>query len=251
LTKRVREIRRVKGPDRRRKLLSNGGEDVSNSDSFIDEVAEEVRRDKLFALFRRYGWIGLVAILALVGTTAWVEYSGARDQQRAAAFGDAMLQALDTGDAGARDASLAGIPAAGGQEVIRALAQATDPVSGRDQALAALDSVISKSELDPVYRDLAMLRRVMILGVDMAGADRDAALADLAIAGRPYAPLARELQALALIDAGQLDAAIAAFNALAADSSTPDGLRQRAFAMVMALGGAPEVVEPTSDALGG
>ena len=224
---------------------------MSNSDSFIDEVTEEVRRDKLFALFRRYGWVGLAAILALVGTTAWVEYSGARDQARAAAFGDAMLEALDGGDAGARDAALAGIPASGGQEVIRALAQATDPVMGRDQALAALDSVIAKTDLDPVYRDLAMLRRVMILGADMVAVDRDAALVDLAIAGRPYAPLARELQALALIDAGQPDAAIAALNALASDSSTPSGLRQRAVALVTALGGTVEVTEPASDVSGG
>ena len=30
---------------------------MSNPDSFIEEVTEEVRRDKLFALFRKYGWI--------------------------------------------------------------------------------------------------------------------------------------------------------------------------------------------------
>ncbi len=37
---------------------------MSNNDSFIDEVNEEVRRDKLYALFRKYGWIGVVAVLA-------------------------------------------------------------------------------------------------------------------------------------------------------------------------------------------
>jgi hypothetical protein len=44
---------------------------VSNPDSFIDEVTEEVRRDRLFGLFRKYGWIGLVVILGIVGGTAW------------------------------------------------------------------------------------------------------------------------------------------------------------------------------------
>ena len=29
---------------------------MSDTDSFIDEVTEEVRRDALFAQFRRYGW---------------------------------------------------------------------------------------------------------------------------------------------------------------------------------------------------
>jgi hypothetical protein len=34
---------------------------LSNPDSFIDEVTE-VRRDHLFRLFRKYGWIGVVII---------------------------------------------------------------------------------------------------------------------------------------------------------------------------------------------
>ena len=34
---------------------------MSNPDSFIDEVTEEVRRDRLFAVFRKYGWIGVLA----------------------------------------------------------------------------------------------------------------------------------------------------------------------------------------------
>ncbi len=225
-----------------------GADQVSNSDSFIEEVTEEVRRDKLFGLFRRYGWIGIVVILALVGGTAWNEYQTARAAAQSAAFGDAMLEALDGGDPAARDAALAGIPAAGGQEVIRALAQASDPVGGRDQALAALDGLIARIDLDPVYRDLALLRRLLILGPDLPVADRDAALADLAVAGRPYAPLARELQALALIEAGQTEDAITALTALVADNSTPSGLRSRATALVTALGGeiAPPAVTDTT-----
>ena len=45
------------------------------TDSFIDEVTEEVRRDRLFALFRRFGWIALAIILIIVAGTAWREYS--------------------------------------------------------------------------------------------------------------------------------------------------------------------------------
>ena len=35
---------------------------LSNHDSFIDEVTEEVRRDRLFAAFRKYGWIGVLLV---------------------------------------------------------------------------------------------------------------------------------------------------------------------------------------------
>ena len=40
---------------------------MSETDSFIDEVNEEVRRDRLYAALRRYGWIAIVAVLAIVG----------------------------------------------------------------------------------------------------------------------------------------------------------------------------------------
>ena len=40
---------------------------MSDSDSFIDEVTEEVRRDRLFGYFRRYGWIAAVVIVVVVG----------------------------------------------------------------------------------------------------------------------------------------------------------------------------------------
>lgn len=44
---------------------------MSDTDSFIEEVTEEVRRDRLFGLMRRYGWIAVLAVLLLVGGTAY------------------------------------------------------------------------------------------------------------------------------------------------------------------------------------
>ena len=70
------------------------GGPLSENDSFIDEVTEEVRRDRLFALFRKYGWIGVVAIVLIVGTAAWNEWSKARAEARSQAFGDAIGTAL-------------------------------------------------------------------------------------------------------------------------------------------------------------
>jgi len=51
---------------------------LSNPDSFIDEVTEEVRRDRLFRLFRKYGWIGVVIILGLVGGPSRARKPGRR-----------------------------------------------------------------------------------------------------------------------------------------------------------------------------
>ncbi len=47
---------------------------MSDTDSFIDEVSEEVRRDRLYATFRRYGWIAILAVLLLVAGATWNEW---------------------------------------------------------------------------------------------------------------------------------------------------------------------------------
>ena len=39
---------------------------MSNNDSFIDEVNDEVRRDRLYGMVRRYGWIAVVLIALIV-----------------------------------------------------------------------------------------------------------------------------------------------------------------------------------------
>ena len=44
---------------------------MSNSETFIDEVTEEVRKDQLFGYIRKYGWIAVLAVLAIVGGTAF------------------------------------------------------------------------------------------------------------------------------------------------------------------------------------
>jgi hypothetical protein len=33
---------------------------MANTDSFIDEVNEEVRRDRLFAFFRKWAWLAVL-----------------------------------------------------------------------------------------------------------------------------------------------------------------------------------------------
>ena len=44
---------------------------MSNPDSFIREVTEEVRRDRLYGYVRRYGWIAALLVLLVVGGAAW------------------------------------------------------------------------------------------------------------------------------------------------------------------------------------
>lgn len=210
---------------------------MSNPDSFIDEVTEEVRRDRLFRLFRKYGWIGVVIILGLVGGTAWTEWSKSRDAARAQAFGDAVVDALDQGAPAERREALEAVPSDAEQTALLNLILATDPADDKAATLAALDKVAADAALAPAYRDLAVLRRVLVAGADLAVADRRAALTEIAGPGRPYRALAEEQLAYLLIEEGKPDEAITALTALVQDQEASGALRARAGQVITALGG--------------
>jgi hypothetical protein len=210
---------------------------VSNNESFIDEVTEEVRKDRLYGYVRRYGWIAVVLVLGIVGGTAWREWTNAQARALAQGFGDSILDALDLGAPEDRALALAAIPASGEQAAVLGLMRASDPATDRAAALAALDEVAAIPDLRPKYRDLAILRRAIIGGGDVPLADRRAALEGIAAPGAPYRTLAQEQLALLLVEEGKADEAIAAYLALRRDQEATQGLRARADQMIVALGG--------------
>lgn len=217
---------------------------MSTPDSFVDEVTEAVRRDRLFAAFRRYGWIGVVLVVAIVGGAAWNEWSKARAAARAQNFGDAVLAALEK-PAAERGAALAAIPADGDQKAVLALLRAADPETDRAGALAALDELAADGARAQVYRDLAVLRRVVLAGAEQPLAERRAALQSIAIPGRPFRTLAEEQLAYLQIEDGKAEEALASLTALIQDQETPQAMRRRLGQVITALGGtAPEPAQP-------
>ncbi|MGL4309931.1 MAG: tetratricopeptide repeat protein [Paracoccaceae bacterium] len=212
---------------------------MSESDSFIHEVTEEVRRDKLFALMRKYGWIGILAVMLIVGGAAWNEYRKAQAAADAQAFGDGLTAALEAEDPAARAAALAAL----GEDTPRAAiadflaADAAAQAGDTAAALKLLDEIAGRADAGPAYTQLAKLKRVMLAGADMPAADRDAALSELAQPGAPYRALAMEQQALALVEQGDRAGALALFKALLDEAQMTAGLRQRVSQMIVALGG--------------
>lgn len=220
---------------------------MSNPDSFIEEVTEEVRRDRLFAAFRKYGWIGGLVVLGIVGGAAWNEWQKSQSAARAQGFGDAMLEALDTGGTVERREAMSAVPADGNQTAIRALMLASDPADDKAAVLAALDALIADAAQPEIYRDMAQLRRVMVAGVDMPLTDRRAALESISAPGRAFRTLAAEQLAYLLIEEGKKDEAIAALTALMQDQEAPQGLRGRAGQVIVALGGKLPEAAPEAD----
>ena len=212
---------------------------MSNPESFIDEVTEEVRRDRLFGLFRKYGWIAILAILLVVGASAWSEWQKAQARTTAETFGDSLLAAMDAATPEARRAGLASVPATDTQRPILRLIEASDATQDRAATLAALDALIADAAVPQAYHDLAVLRRVVLMGSGMPAADRRAALEGIAVAGRAYRPLAVEQLAYISLETGDRDAALAGLQSLLQDQDAPQGLRRRAGQVLTALGHPP------------
>lgn len=212
---------------------------ANQSDTFIDEVTEELRRDRLYGAMRRYGWIVVLAIVAVVGFTAWREYSAAQDRAAAQAWGDAILAAEAENDPAAILAvdprgsagrqALTGLLAAGAQ---------TDP-DARAQALQG----VADAQPDSVLGELAQLKLVMAKGAQMDAAERDAILTRLSRAGAPFELLALEQKAVALIGAGRPEDAITLIRQIQDKDGLTEALRRRLSEMMIALGETPEPTE--------
>jgi hypothetical protein len=210
---------------------------MSNPDSFIDEVTEEVRRDRLFATFRKYGWIAILIVLGVVGTAAVFEWRKAQARAAAEAFGDGLLAALEAPTPADRAAALTAVAAAGDQAAVRALMVASDPAADRAGAIAALEGLAADAAASQIYRDLATLRLVALQGTDRPLADRRAALDAIAVPGRTFRTLALEQLAYLDIEAGDAAAAITRLQALTEDQESTQSLRARARQVIVALGG--------------
>ncbi len=210
---------------------------MSNNDSFIDEVSEEIRRDRLFALLRRYGWIAGLVVVAIVGAAAFVEVRSAQSQARAQALGDSLFDVLETPDA--TPDQIAAIEADERGRPITALVEAALALEAED-ALAmrvALDSLAIDEDAPDIYRTLAELKNAMLAE---PGPDRRAALSALAQPGQPFRLLAAEQLAYQDVTDGETEAAIIGFGAILQDAEATQSLQSRARAMIVALGGNPE-----------
>ncbi|MEQ9041287.1 MAG: tetratricopeptide repeat protein [Silicimonas sp.] len=214
---------------------------MSNQDSFIDEVTEEVRRDRLYAIFRKYGWIAILAVLVLVGGAAWNEWRKSTARAEAQAAGDALIAALDVASAEERAAALAALetPEEPGRRAIALLMQAGAEAEAGNTAAArdTFDRVAGDAALPARIRDIATLKAVILSAGETAPEDRISRLSAIAVPGSPYRLLALEQIALAEIESGETEKAIETLERIAVDADITQDLRRRVSQLIVALGG--------------
>lgn len=211
---------------------------MSNPESFIEEVSEEVRRDRLYGALRKYGWIGVLLVLLIVGGAAFNEWRKAQARADAQAYGDALYAALETSETESRLVALEDIATPDGAEALTALIFATE-AQGRsaEASVEALQAMAADARTPPLYADLARLRMVMAGADVMSAGERRAALDTIIQGSGPFRLLALEQRALIEAEAGQTDTAIETLRGLIDASGASEAMRTRALQLIVALGG--------------
>lgn len=206
------------------------------------EIDEELRRENLAQLWKKYGnYIIGLAVLIVVATAAVVGWRTYQDKQREAQ-GAQYASALDLARQG-KDADAAAAFAAlaqkadTGRATLARFEEAASKVNTGDAAgaIAIYDKLASDSAVDSGFRDVATL---LSARYTLDKGDPQTAIAKLQPLTGPtnvWRGLALELTALAELKSGDKSKAQKDFDTLGKDTTAPQGVRQRAAAMAEAL----------------
>lgn len=210
---------------------------MSETDSFIEEVSEEVRRDKLFGYFKKYGWIAGLAIAALVGGTAYSEWSKAQSFEAAKNRGDAILATSVIEDADERAAAVRALADQEDATVVVKLLAAGD---GSPEAIAFLNEIANDFDQPAYLRDLASFR-VALTDAEIADDEKAAILQDLSQPGGLYRNAATEFLVTHYLATGQQAKAVELLQEYVVDAEASDTQRQRFLELMVALGVTPQL----------
>ena len=222
---------------------------------FINEVEEELRKDKYNQLLRKFGPYIVAVIIVIVAATGYVEYKKSKVSNTAKSASAAYMSAGKieaTGDlqaAIARFVALADVAPDGyaGLSLTRAagmkvqLGDLTGAVSLFDQA--------AEKFTKPVHKDLAGLKSAYIL-LDQGLYDEVQVRASaLAVDGAPYADLAKEILAHAAYNADNVETARSGFAYLSNAPGVLNGVKARSGAALALINANRPVVKLDSETL--
>lgn len=214
-----------------------------SGDTFLREVDENLRRDQLRDLGKKYaGWIIGAVVLFLVAIGGWLYW---QDRQRAAAAEDSeQLQQIFADIA---EDKMATVPnrldtlSTEGGDVVRAsamFARAAVAIEQNDRklAIAKYQEIAGDEDLAQPYRDLGLIRATYLEFDSVKPEEVIKRMEPLAKAGTPWFGSAGEITAMAYLKQGKKTEAGRLFAAIAADKQVPESIRSRTAQIAGTLG---------------
>ena len=210
----------------------------------FDEVEEDLRAERAQKLFKKYAWLIVAAIVAVVGAAAgwqlWTRYQNQQDAAAAARFIAAQteleLPAVSKPDQIAVLDQLAATAPEGYKTLARLRAAGLKADAGDLQGAESLwNAVAADSSADSLLRDFASLMAI-VRELDHGDPSQlESRLKPLADYANPWSSLAREQAAMLSLRQGKIEDARKALQGLANDFRAPSGLRTRASALLAGL----------------
>ncbi|WP_135079337.1 tetratricopeptide repeat protein [Terasakiella sp. SH-1] len=209
-------------------------EEDASVNNLFKEIDEELRQDKATLLWKQYGSTLIAAIVAVVIAVAGYEGWKAYDMNKREKLGNQYAAALELARQNNFDEASTAFQALAGQgSGYSALArmQAAGLLAQQGKEKEASDAyflIAQNGEIDPIFRDMALILGTLN-GLDtMEGADIVRRLETLAAGANPWRHSAQEIIAFAEAKAGNTAKAAEMMKTLAEDASAPPGVRQRA-----------------------
>ena len=218
---------------------------MSDTDSFLQEVSEELRRDKLYRNIRKYGWIAIVLVFIIVGAATYREYMKSQAKTEAELFGTSIIDALNQINSADRISKLQEIIAPGhNSKAIVAMLLSAEAIGNEPTTLEmnGLKDVAESLSIDAHYRDLLNFKILLGSAEIMNVEERVKAYDTLSEPGNPYRLLAEEQMALIELELGNTENAVKKISQILLDAELTSGLRNRATQMLIALGKDPELI---------
>ncbi len=206
------------------------------------EVDEDLRRDKLEKLWKKYGLqiIGLAAavVLGVAGVQGWQAYDLDQRSKLSDRYGAARELAQGGETTAGLDAMIDLSEASGDSYAgLAAFEEARLRVESGDTggAIAVWDRIAEGSGLGPGFKEAATLFSILHQIDSGDPAALRTRLQPLAADSQPFRSTARELLALIALGEGDTAAARDLYTKISDDREAPAGLRQRATQMLAAL----------------
>lgn len=215
-----------------------------SDDSFMREVEQELRSDKVSEFWNKYKVLVIGAAIAIVVATAGYRFYISYTSNLAAASGDRFLEAVELSNDGKHDEAITRLeglsadgygeyPALAKLRLAAELAKKGEPL----KAVEAFDAIAADTSFDETLRNVAKLRAGLLLVDHGTYEDVSQRLQEMSETGKSFRHSAREGLGLSAWKFERYDDALVWFQAIAEDEGTPSGVRTRAGVMLQLLAG--------------